>query len=103
LGESSEAVSECLLKWFHLPAGPFSGQEPAACDQLTVSPVTKAVNTATQYVVDISSGTHDIAPALSQVRVRTAIAEFGGNRRSCGNLSRNRADNISIQQSRFSF
>jgi hypothetical protein len=37
---------------------------------------TGIVNTEPQYVVDITATTHDIAPALQQARVLTAMKRF---------------------------
>ena len=55
---------EYLLKWLPLSVlrrGPIA---PAAADVLTLRLGVRTVNTDTQYVVDITAGTHDIAPVL---------------------------------------
>jgi len=51
-----------------------------------------AVNTVPQYIVDIASGTQDIAPVLQQMSKSVAIfGEVAGTVESCGNLSRKSA------------
>ena len=60
----SEVVERCLLKWLHLSVLRFLTAKPASCDVVTLRLGINRVNTATQYVVDITAGTLDIAPGL---------------------------------------
>src|SRR5580765_8776298 len=70
----------CLLKWFHLPTLPPNAAASPSCDVLTLRLGVIAVNTAPQYIVDIASGTQDIAPVLQQMSKSVAI--FGKWRES---------------------
>lgn len=70
---SSETSKTCLLKRFHLRTlRPKTAASPS-CDVLTLRLGVFAVNTATQYIVDIASGTQDIAPVLQQMSKSVAI------------------------------
>jgi len=70
---SSETSKRCLLKWFHLSTLPPKAAASSSCDVLTLRLGAFAVNIATQYIVDIASGTQDIAPVLQQMSKSVAI------------------------------
>ena len=70
----SNVVEECLLKWFHLSTAGLPAALSADRNVLTLRLSTSMVNMEPQYVVDIMSGTHDIAPALQQTRRFRLIA-----------------------------
>ena len=60
----SKVVERCLLKWLHLSVSRFFIAESASGAVATLRLGIKPVNMVTQYVVDITARTHDIAPAL---------------------------------------
>ena len=66
-------IERYLLKWLHPSVPPISGAEPASCDVVNLRLGIQHVNMATQYVVDINAGTHDVAPALQQDAFLNAI------------------------------
>ena len=70
---NSKMSRRYLLKWFHLPTPPPSAAASLSCDVLTLRLGVVAVNTETQYIVDIVSGTQDIAPVLQQMSKLIAI------------------------------
>lgn len=70
---NSEMSGRCLLKWFHLQTLRPKTAASLSCDVLTLRLGVVAVNTETQYIVDIVSGTQDIAPVLQQMSKSIAI------------------------------
>ena len=75
-GTNSETAEECLLKWFRLSAAWLLALWSASCDRPTLRLGVRVVNMDTQYVVDITTGTHDIAPTLRQKDKIAAIARL---------------------------
>ena len=78
---NSEMRGRRLLKWFHLQTLRPKTAASLSCDVLTLRLGILAVNTATQYIVDIVSGTQDIAPVLQQMSKLIAIFRKWRDRR----------------------
>jgi len=78
---NAEMSRGCLLKWFHLQTLPPKTAASSSCDVLTLRLGAFAVNIAPQYIVDITSGTQDIAPVLRQMSKLIAILRKWRNRR----------------------
>jgi hypothetical protein len=78
---NSEMSGRCLLKWFHLQTLRPKTAASLSCDVLTLRLGVVSVNTETQYIVDIMSGTQGIAPVMQQMSKLIAIFRKWRDRR----------------------